>query len=129
MAKRKRKRKRKIKDEPKSFKFKYEALVTKVHDGDSIEVQIDLGFKIYITRWLRLSGLDAPELRGEEREEGEASRDWLEKQIKGKKITVHTIKDKKGKYGRYLAKLYIDEEKSSLNDLLIKNGLAIVTEY
>ena len=118
-----------VKDKPKPFRYKYEAIVLDVYDGDSIKVQIDLGFKIFINRRLRLLGLDAPELRGEERQDGLASRDWLRKQILGKKITVHTIKDKRGKYGRYLAKLYIDGEQSSLNDLLIKNGLAIVANY
>jgi endonuclease YncB( thermonuclease family) len=43
--------------------YEYMAKVTRVIDGDTIEVEIDLGFKIKHTTILRLSGINAPELR------------------------------------------------------------------
>ena len=48
--------------------------IKKIYDGDTITAVIDLGFGVYKTAILRLKGIDAPELRGDERPEGIKSR-------------------------------------------------------
>ena len=91
--------------------YTYKAKVIDVYDGDSITVDIDLGFGImYTGQKIRLADIDAPELRGEEREAGLVSKEALKEKIEGKEITLVTRKDKKGKYGRYIGLIYIEEE-------------------
>ena len=113
--------------------YHYRALVTDVYDGDTCTVDIDLGMNIWVRgEKLRLYRINAPELRGAERPEGLKSRDFLREQIDGKKIVIQTIKDKKGKYGRYLAEIWIvgeDETAININDLLVEKGFAIYKDY
>ena len=71
---------------------------------------------------LRLYGIDTPELRGEEREQGIVVRDILREMILGKEVTIRSYKDKQGKYGRYLANIIVDG--LDLNQWLVDNGHA-----
>lgn len=75
----------------------------------------------------RLVAPDAPEVRGATKAEGIKSRDWLREQLLGKKVTIQTLKDKKGKYGRYLVEVYLDGV--NLNDRLVELGLARLRDY
>lgn len=101
----------------------YNATVTKVYDGDSITVDIDLGFGIIKKDTkIRLAGIDTPEIRGEEREHGLIVKNWLSEKILNKKIKINTIKDCTGKYGRYIAYIYLDD--INLNEVLINEGMA-----
>jgi len=78
--------------------YTYKALVIKAYDADTITVALDLGFKISLTEKLRLYGINAPEVRGKERELGLISRDRLREKIVGKEVVIKTQKDKKGKF-------------------------------
>ena len=114
----------------------YKAYVTDVYDGDTITCIIDCGFNIGMQKTkIRLYGINTPELRGEERELGLLVRDELRKKILNKHIFLKTIKDKKGKYGRYLGEIYIkdnedneDNEYLCINDWLLENNYAVVYE-
>ena len=104
--------------------FEYRAIVTKVYDGDTITVNIDLGFGVWVKcQKLRLLGIDTPEVLGVEREAGLKSRDVLRERIMDKEIRVKTQKDKKGKYGRWLATIY-DADVESINTWLLREGYA-----
>jgi micrococcal nuclease len=113
--------------------YQYNALVTKVYDGDTITVEIDLGFKTFVKgEKIRLSRINAPEVRGESREEGLKSRDYLRSLIMDKKILLETMRDKKGKYGRYLGEVFIKSEDGNwinINDTLVNKGFAEFKEY
>ena len=113
--------------------YHYNALVTSVYDGDTCTVDIDLGLHSWIRdEKLRLHRINAPELRGKERPKGLKSRDFLKSKIEGKEVVIETIKDKKGKYGRYLAEIWLEEEKgefTNINDLIVKEGFAIYKKY
>lgn len=111
--------------------YEYNARVSKVYDGDTITVVIQLGFGVFKNERLRLSGIDAPEIRGDERPFGLVSRDKLRELILGQEIIVKTYKDKKGKYGRYIAEVYKNSEQGifCVNDWLVENKLAIYREY
>jgi len=105
--------------------YRYKAIVGRVYDGDTITVDIDLGFNIW---WrevsLRLYGIDTPEIRGEERESGLLSRQFvLDRLPIGCEVVIETFKDKKEKYGRYLANVFYDGGKN-LNLELLQNNLA-----
>jgi len=108
--------------------YEYRALVRRVYDGDTITVDIDLGFNI-VTRnqKIRLVGINAPEIRGKLREKGLESRDFLRKKILGKWIVLKTSKDKKGKFGRWLGSIFIENE--NINSLMIKEGFAKKYEW
>ena len=105
----------------------YKAVVTRVVDGDTIDVTIDLGMTVFTRQRIRLANVDAPETYGVKK----GSQEWLSgmrvknhlaKLIMGKNVVIKTIKDKKGKYGRYIAHVYLDGV--SVNEHLVKSGLA-----
>ena len=104
--------------------FEYRALCTKVYDGDTITVDIDLGLNSWLKdQKLRLVGIDTPEMRGPEKPEGTKVRDWLREQILGKPVIIKTHKSRnKGKYGRWLCTVYIDGR--NLNLEMLASGMA-----
>ncbi|MEL6751407.1 MAG: thermonuclease family protein [Pseudomonadota bacterium] len=105
--------------------YAYSAQVTEVYDGDTITADIDLGFNIWRRgEKLRLHGIDAPEMRGEEKLMGKRARDALRRRILYRDVIVCTYKDKTGKYGRYLADIYLNGE--NMNDWLVEEGFADV---
>lgn len=107
--------------------YLYKAFVTAVYDGDTITVDIDLGFNVTLHKQkIRLFGINTPELRGEERVDGLISKEWLEKTILGKEIILESIKDKSGKYGRILGIIHLNDSNNfiNINERLIELGLA-----
>jgi len=108
--------------------YVYRAIVTEVYDGDTITVDIDLGFGVWMRdQTLRLYGIDTPELRKEEKEHGLKVRDYVRDLILGKEVTIESFKGKKGKYGRWLATVFYDSSHSgqiNLNEELLIQGLA-----
>jgi micrococcal nuclease len=104
--------------------YTYKARVTAVYDGDTITCDIDLGFGVWLRdQTIRLFGIDTPELRGDEKTEGKVSRDVVREMILDKEVTLRTVKDTKGKYGRWLADVY-NSDKLCVNEYLIANGYA-----
>ena len=103
--------------------YEYKALVTKVYDGDTITVDFDLGFGIMLKKQtIRLFGINTPEVRGIEKADGIISRDALRQRILGKQVIIKTSKDKKGKYGRWLGEVFVEDE--NINQWLLKEGYA-----
>jgi len=112
--------------------YTYSAKVISVYDGDTIRVDIDLGLKTWVkNESIRLNRINAPEVRGSEKTMGIKSRDFLRKLILKKDIIIETIKDKKGKYGRYLGEIWVEKDGKYLNvnDLLVKEGYANYKQY
>lgn len=113
--------------------YHYKAAVKKVYDGDTCTVNIDLGLGMWVHgENLRLYRINAPEVRGPERPEGLRSRDFLCKKILGKEVVIETSKDKKGKYGRYLADIWLKDDSGNwinVNDLLVQQGYAVYKDY
>ena len=106
----------------------YKAYVEKVYDGDTITCTIDCGFNMSMkNQKIRLYGINCPELRGPEKEAGKVARDQLRNQILHKNILIETFKDKNGKYGRYLATVFLDSV--NINEWLVQNGYAVVAKY
>lgn len=108
--------------------YHYRGLVTSVYDGDTITVTIELGFHVSLKKEkIRLYRINTPEVRGAEKEKGKISRDWLRERILEKEVMLVTRKDKKGKYGRWLADVWIDDV--CVNDELVEKGLAEYKDY
>jgi micrococcal nuclease len=87
--------------------YTYRGRVVYVVDGDTVDVQLDLGFHITHRLRVRLLGVYAPELRRSD-SSGHFARQWLEERIMGHDIVLVTEKDKTEKYGRYLATIFRD---------------------
>lgn len=106
--------------------YLYKAKVKSNYDGDTITVDVDLGFKTYIEQKLRMARIDTPELRGAEKARGQMVRDYVRELIQGKEVYIRTEKDTTGKYGRYIADLYYEDagEWINLNDHLLAIGFA-----
>ena len=97
--------------------------IVRVIDGDTVDVVIDLGFGITINERLRLYAIDAWETRGKERELGLRAKDFLNKQLSGNgNIWVEVPGKERGKYGRVLAVIYINN--LNVNQLLVEKGHA-----
>lgn len=99
--------------------------ITKVVDGDTIDVVLDLGLHVRIHRRLRFMGIDTWEVRGEEREKGLAAKSRLQEMLDaGEKIYVQTVMDSEGKYGRVLAWLWVETngQPLCLNEQLVLEG-------
>lgn len=110
-------------------KFEYIALVQQVYDADTITCDIDLGFGIIFKgQKIRLYGIDAPEVRGKEREYGLKARDYVRQEILSKYIRLHTFQDRKGKYGRWLGIIETPNCKN-FNEKLVELGYAENVEY
>jgi micrococcal nuclease len=109
--------------------YEYSGTVIKVIDADTVDIKVDLGFKISFVERFRLYGIDAWETRGVERPKGLLAKEYLIERLEEVEncVTIVTIKDKKGKYGRYLANIIIGEE--DLNAALVVNGHAEFKEY
>ena len=96
--------------DPTDFSYRVNK-VTKVVDGDTIDVIIDLGFDIMYKSRVRLFGIDTPESRTRDKVEkkyGLLSKAYLKEQLKSGKIVIKTHKDREtGKFGRILGAFYI----------------------
>ncbi len=110
--------------------YLYKATVTRVVDGDTVDLEVDLGMNIFVKERVRLARINTPETYGvkkdsEEYKAGIKAKERLIELVENKQVAIETIKDKKGKYGRYIAELYVFEEDwFSVNTLLLDEGLA-----
>ena len=103
--------------------------LTKIVDGDTIDVDIDLGFDISLSSRVRLAGIDTPESRTSDKIEkalGLESKEYLKKKFKdAKTIVIKTEKmDSSEKYGRILGWIFIDDNPVSVNQQMIDDGYA-----
>lgn len=105
--------------------YQYTATVIRVVDGDTVHLDVDLGFDIKRKDSFRLYGINAPE---RSTEAGKVSKAWLEKMLPvGTSVRVNTFKDKREKYGRFLATLWLGDK--NLNETLVTEGYAAPHSY
>ena len=110
----------------------YEYRVKKVHkvvDGDTIDVDIDLGFSVSFFSRVRLAGIDTPESRTTDAKEkalGLEVKEKIKKELAAAKdVVIKTEKpDSSEKYGRILGWIFLDGNTVSLNQQLIDQGYA-----
>ena len=107
--------------------------ITKVLDGDTIDVIIDLGFDLFKKERVRIAGVDTPEKRTRNLEEkalGVDATNWLKEKLESTlagddELTIRTeLVGGVGKYGRLLGWLYVGESNVSLNEQMIIEGYA-----
>jgi micrococcal nuclease len=108
--------------------YNYTAKLVRVIDGDSIIVDIDLGFSIWIkNKSVRLLGVDTPELRTKDNYEKKAAilaKERVEGLLTDGTLIITTVLDKQDKFGRILGTLYTNNG-DNINNILIEEKLGI----
>lgn len=112
--------------------YEYNCKIRRVVDGDTVDVDIDLGFGVvYANQRIRLYGIDTPESRTRDPYEkffGKMAAQFLAEKL-GESCVIRTRKDGKGKYGRVLGQFLVyDNETDSqmtVNDIMIRDHLAV----
>ena len=113
--------------DPTDFSYRINK-VTKVVDGDTIDVIMDMGFDIMYKSRVRLFGIDTPESRTkdlDEKKRGLLAKKYLQEALKaGSKLSIKTYKDNEtGKFGRILGDVFIDGK--SINAQMVKDFMAV----
>ena len=103
------------------------AELVKIVDGDTLRLDIDLGYTIRCRRDVRLSGVDTPEVRGLEKQAGKYVKRKVEKFLQGRtELIVHSLNFSTGKYGRNLCEIWVAG--NSLNSYLLDRRLGWPTD-
>ena len=117
--------------------YKYRAKVLRIIDGDTMDVDLDLGFDVVLAKQrVRLYGIDTPESRTRDKVEkkfGLISKDYVKKRCPvGSKVIIGThVGDERGKFGRILGEVFaIDQEtnvieETSINRKMINESYAV----
>jgi micrococcal nuclease len=106
--------------------YEYQASLVRCVDGDTVDLEIDLGFNIRIRERFRISGIDTPELNSSNPLERVAAKDataYLSALLGSGLLMVKTEKDKREKYGRYLCTIKMPDG-HDVSDEMIKAGHA-----
>jgi len=117
--------------------FEYKCTVDRVVDGDTVDLWVDLGFHIKVHERFRLYGINAPESRTKDLKEklkGIESTKFLVRLLDDMKgdLVVTTLKDKQGKYGRWIGTLWMDMGESTemnINKEMVAVGHAAFQDY
>lgn len=110
--------------------YEYKADLDRVVDGDTIDVTIDVGFKITTHQRIRLAHINVPEifkvpLDSPEYKRGMKAKKYVEKRLKQNHNKMRLVTYKwAGMHGRYTGIIWLEDSKISLNDELVKKGLA-----
>ena len=120
--------------------YEYRAKVVKVVDGDTVDVDIDLGFGVWLKdERVRIMGIDTPESRTSDAEEKKFGllskkklKEWCLKAVESEKDDIDIElrcpeRDSRGKFGRILAEVWVSEDGqwTNVNKWMCENGYAV----
>ena len=108
--------------------YEYKCKVTRVVDGDTVDIDIDLGFGVWLHKErVRIYGIDTPESRTRDKVEkrfGLLAKEFVKQFVKGSSVILRTQKyDAKGKFGRILGDIIVDDK--SLSETMIQEHHAV----
>ena len=107
--------------------YRYKVQVTRIVDGDTVDVDVDLGFgMVYKKQRVRMMGVDTPESRTRDLEEkfyGKASKAHLVSILEEGDVQLQS--HGKGKFGRILGELFIGDSTYSVNQQMIDEHHAV----
>lgn len=113
--------------------YEYKCKILRVVDGDTVDVDIDLGFGVWLKKErVRMMGIDTPESRTRDKVEkkfGLAAKAFVKSKMPIGSMQVlkteidKSGEDKKGKFGRILGDFLIDEDR--LTDIMVSEGHAV----
>ena len=111
--------------------FEYKCKLIKVIDGDTIDIDIDLGFGVWLRKQrIRMYGIDTPESRTrnlEEKKYGLAAKAFLTEMLDDSHLILKTHKDERGKFGRILGEVWrtTNFADQSINNYMIEKHHAV----
>lgn len=101
--------------------------INKVIDGDTVDLDIDLGFGLTLTQRVRLKGINAAEIKTldlEEKKKGLVAKEWLTKELSREgEWMIETSKE--DKYGRILGTLYVTGDTITVNQKMLNEGIVV----
>ena len=100
--------------------------INRIIDGDTVDLDIDLGFGVTLSHRVRLKDVNAAETKTldlEEKAKGLAAKEWLKKELsrEGEWVIETTKEDK---YGRILGTLYLVGDPVTINERMLNEGIA-----
>lgn len=105
--------------------YNYQVDVISVYDGDTLTVNVDLGFSMTLNKLkIRLTGVDTAEMKSTDealKKKATAARDFIREQVLNKRVLLECYGQ--DKYGRWLGKIFAPDG-TCLNEELIKRGFA-----
>lgn len=111
--------------------YTYSAKLIRVIDGDTIDLEIDLGFDLSIRQRLKLFGVDTPDSRSADsmtKQKGLEAKQRLT-ELLPRQFKIKTILNKRGKYGRVLGEVFVKDRDNgkeiNINELMVTEGHAI----
>lgn len=105
--------------------YTYRIKVIRVIDGDTFVGLVDRGFKDYSEKIIRLGRINAPEVRGANKELGIPAKDFLEDALKDKEVIIESTS--LDSFGRAIAEVWVED--TNVNDLLVEKKLAEYKNY
>jgi len=106
--------------------YEYKAKLSRIVDGDTLWLFVDLGFKVVVELEFRLFGLNTPEVVGVQKIAGLAAKAELERLLLLGKLRIETSKS--DKYGRWLVTIFVDlpiGTTINVNESLLRSGHAL----
>lgn len=109
--------------------YEYKAIVRRVIDGDTVDMDVDLGFGTWrANERMRLAMINAPETKGPERIAGIQSKHHLEALLPlGTEVMIRTEKDKSDSFGRWIAHIFTPTV--YINEQMVAAGMAVYKDY
>lgn len=111
--------------------YEYQATLVRIIDGDTFELDIDLGLHVHTRASVRLNGVDTPETYGVRRDSkewrrGQAAKTFADQWLAshGPRLRVRTFKDRTEKFGRWLVEIEDPESGEALGEQLVAAGHA-----
>lgn len=101
----------------------YDAIISKIIDGDTVEVNIELGFRIKLIKRVRIFGIDAPEVVGENKNLGKIVKGYLKEILKGHLVYLYVYKFDDS-FGRAIAEIDVPNHGFEVGKDLLEKGLA-----
>lgn len=105
----------------------HDATVVRVVDGDTVDLNIQLGYRVSVRERIRLYGIDAPELTGENKVAGLISKAALENILASGRIVVHGG-EREDSFGRWLADVAVYDTAGHVNtvsNMMLTGGYAV----
>lgn len=106
--------------------YNYEAKICRVIDGDTVDLEVDLGFDLSKRCRVRLSGINAPELRGKEKPSGKESKEFLTNLLENQRV-IFRSENRQDSFGRWLGSLHIGG--INVNKLMVQSSQAVFQAY
>jgi micrococcal nuclease len=102
--------------------YSYRARVLRIVDSNVVEVEVDLGFKIYHKVQLRLAGIKTPDMNSKNQRTRKMVMGFLVQRILGKLVEIDVCGEDRN--GQYLAYIYDSNGEVNINWLLVEEGFA-----